>query len=225
MHRVIIQDFTVKNPVQMIGYEAGICWGADVTDPIKNEKRGWDCIKSEHGRTLEFPQIYMTIKGYSARMMRELYTHIGGMPTRLQESTRYIDYESGFNYVIPHTVEANPEALNEYNAMMNDILTHLQNLENMNIPREDTAMGLPLGMESGMVLRTNLRNLIDMSHQRMCSRAFWEFREFMCDLKNELSNYSDEWKEVVDLTFKPKCEVRGYCVEKKSCGRKPYVKQ
>lgn len=225
MHRVIIQDFTVKNPVQMIGYEAGICWGADVTDPIKNEKRGWDCIKSEHGRTLEFPQIYMTIKGYSARMMRELYTHIGGMPTRLQESTRYIDYESGFNYVIPHTVEANPEALNEYNAMMNDILTHLQNLENMNIPREDTAMGLPLGMESGMVLRTNLRNLIDMSHQRMCSRAFWEFREFMSELKNELSNYSDEWKEVVDLTFKPKCEVRGYCVEKKSCGRKPYVKQ
>ena len=159
MHRVIIQDFTVKNPVQMIGYEAGICWGADVTDPIKNEKRGWDCIKSEHGRTLEFPQIYMTIKGYSARMMRELYTHIGGMPTRLQESTRYIDYESGFNYVTPHTVEANPEALNEYNAMMNDILTHLQNLENMNIPREDTAMGLPLGMESGMVLRTNLHHI------------------------------------------------------------------
>lgn len=225
MHELIIQDFTVKNPVQMIGYEAGICWGADVTDPIKNEKRGWDCIKSEHGRTLEFPQIYMTIKGYSARMMRELYTHIGGMPTRLQESTRYIDYESGFNYVTPHTVEANPEALNEYNAMMNDILTHLQNLENMNIPREDTAMGLPLGMESGMVIRTNLRNLIDMSHQRMCSRAYWEFREFMSELKNELSNYSDEWKEVVDFTFKPKCEVRGYCVEKKSCGRKPYVKQ
>lgn len=225
MHRVIIQDFTVKNPVQMIGYEAGICWGADVTDPIKNEKRGWDCIKSEHGRTLEFPQIYMTIKGYSARMMRELYTHIGGMPTRLQESTRYIDYESGFNYVTPHTVEANPEALNEYNAMMNDILTHLQNLENMNIPREDTAMGLPLGMESGMVIRTNLRNLIDMSHQRMCSRAYWEFREFMSELKNELSNYSDEWKEVVDFTFKPKCEVRGYCVEKKSCGKMPCVVQ
>ena len=71
MHNIIIQDFTVKNPVQMIGYEAGICWGADVTDPIKNEKRGWDCIKSEHGRTLEFPQIYMTIKGYSARMMKQ----------------------------------------------------------------------------------------------------------------------------------------------------------
>lgn len=225
MHRVIIQDFTVKNPVQMIGYEAGICWGADVTDPIKNEKRGWDCIKSEHGRTLEFPQIYMTIKGYSARMMRELYTHIGGMPTRLQESTRYIDYESGFNYVTPHTVEANPEALNEYNAMMNDILTHLQNLENMNIPREDTAMGLPLGMESGMVLRTNLRNLIDMSHQRMCSRAYWEFREFMNELKNELGNYSAEWYEVVKLTFKPKCEARGYCVEKKSCGKMPCVVQ
>lgn len=37
-----------------------------------------------------------------------------------------------------------------------------------------------------------------------------------------LSEYSDEWKTLVELTFKPKCEVYGYCTETKTCGRKPY---
>ncbi len=39
------------------------------------------------------------LEGYSARVIRKWYTHIGGQPTRLQASTRYIDYEHGFSYV------------------------------------------------------------------------------------------------------------------------------
>ena len=35
-----------------------------------------------------------------------------------------------------------------------------------------------------------------------------------------IKKYSDEWKWIVDNLFKPKCEVLGYCLEKKSCGRK-----
>ena len=49
----------------------------------------------------------MVLQGYSARVAREWYTHIGGMPTRLQASTRYIDYEHGFDYIIPPSVENN----------------------------------------------------------------------------------------------------------------------
>jgi thymidylate synthase (FAD) len=37
-----------------------------------------------------------------------------------------------------------------------------------------------------------------------------------------LSEYSDEWKYMVDNYFMPKCEVSGFCTEKKCCGRKPY---
>ncbi|MGN0312148.1 MAG: FAD-dependent thymidylate synthase, partial [Lachnospiraceae bacterium] len=71
------------------------------------------------------------------------------------------------------------------------------------------------------VLRTNLRNLIDMSHQRLCTRAYWEYRQLMQDMMKELVAYSEEWKYLVENYFMPKCEVMGFCTEARSCGRKP----
>jgi len=71
MGKVIIQsEYTTRNPITMIGTEAGICWGADTSDTQKNYKRGLDCLESEHGRTFEFPDIYMILDGYSARVIR-----------------------------------------------------------------------------------------------------------------------------------------------------------
>lgn len=220
MGKVVIQEFTTKNPIQMMGYEAGVCVNADISDQIKNVKRGLDCIYSGHGRVMEFPQIYMTLDEYSARVIREFYTHIGGNPTRLQASTRYIDYEKGFEYIKPNSVNL-PEQEREYKEMMEDIMIHIQRLENLGIPREDCAMGLPLGMSTKITVRTNLRNLVDMSRQRMCTRAYWEYREMFKDICTALESYSNEWGFLVNECFKPKCEICGYCVEKNSCGRQP----
>ena len=220
MGKIIIHDGTTKNPITLIGYEAGICYGSDVSDDKKNYKRGLMNLKSGHGRTFEFPQVYMTIEGYSARFARELYTHIAGSPTRLQASTRYIKY-GDFEYIIPHSIEKNESAREEYISTMSTISEAYATLEDMGIPKEDIANLLPLGMTTKMVLRTNARMLIDMSHQRMCTRAYWEYREFMQDLMNALFNYSDEWKLIVDEYFKPKCELYGYCTEHNSCGRMP----
>lgn len=218
MGKVIIQPYTTENPIQMIGYEAGVCWGADISDKEKNYKRGLDCIKSNHGRTLEFPDVYMTLTGYSARVLREYYTHIGGAPTRLQESTRYIDYND-FGYVTPPSIEKNEADRQIYVNTMNDISIALKRLETLGVPREDSAMLLPLGMKSRMVDKRNLRNLIDMSRQRMCNRAYWEFRGLFDDILKALSDYSEEWKYLVDTQMMPKCEYLGYCPEKHSCGR------
>ena len=218
MSQVIIQEHTTKEPIQLIGEEAGVCWGADIEDAEKNYKRGLDCIQSNHGRTWEFPQIYMILDGYSARVIREFYTHIGGAPTRLQASTRYINYENGFEYITPASIEHNPVAKNNYEKTMHSILEGLQALETMGIPREDTALLLPLGMTTKIVVRTNFRNLVDMSHQRMCQRAYWEFRQLMSDIVEALSEYSEEWAKLSSL-FIPKCEEYGYCIEKNSCGR------
>ena len=221
MGTIIIQDYTTKEPLQMIGKEAGCCWNADTTDSMKNLKRGIECVLSEHGRTWEFPQVYMEIKDYSARVIREFYTHIGGDPSRLQSSTRYIDYEKGFDYVIPSTIKTNEEAIKIYQSTMDIIRIGMQKLEQLEIPREDCAMLLPLGMNTEVVCRTNFRNLVDMSHQRMCTRAYWEYRQLFKNISEALSAYSDEWKWLVEECFKPKCELVGYCKEKKSCGRIP----
>lgn len=220
MGKIIIQNETTKDPISLIGREAGVCWGADISNAEKNYKRGMDCLVSGHGRTWEYPQVYVVMDGYSARVFRELYTHIGGGPTRLQASTRYINYEKGFDYVIPPTIDESEETRNIYTGAMDDILSAMKKLEALGMPREDIGMLLPLGMCSKVVLRTNLRNLIDMSHQRLCTRAYWEYRKLMKDLMNGLSEYSEEWKYLVDNYFVAKCDVVGFCTEKNSCGRR-----
>lgn len=220
MGKIIIQDETTLKPISLIGKEAGVCWGADITNEERNYKRGMDCLVSGHGRTFEFPEVYMILDGYSARVIREWYTHIGGGPTRLQASTRYIDYESGFAFVTPPSVAKNPEALAKYEGLMAEIQKTLKELEGLGVPREDSAMGLPLGMETKVVTRINFRTLMDMSRQRMCTRAYWEYRQLFNDLIKALSAYSEEWAYLCKNFFMPKCEVAGFCTEKKSCGRK-----
>lgn len=219
MGKVIVQEHTTKNPVSLIGEEAGICYGANTSDPIKNFKRGCECLDNQHGRTLEFPTVYLILDGYSARVMREWYTHIGGMPTRLQASTRYIEY-GNFEYIIPHSIEKNASAKKLYENMMSLLSTSIRTLEENGIPKEDTANLLPLGMQTKVTCKVNLRTLIDMSHQRMCTRAYWEYRELFKDLCSALADYSVEWDLIINKYFEPKCEYLGYCPEKFSCGRK-----
>ena len=71
-----------------------------------------------------------------------------------------------------------------------------------------------------MVDKRNFRNIVDMTAQRSCSRAYWEYRNLMKDLMNALSEYSEEWKYLVDNYFVAKCDVAGFCTEKNSCGRR-----
>lgn len=222
MSKVIIQDeFTTKTPITMIGKEAGCCWGADTSDDKKNYKRGIDCLENEHGRTFEFPDVYMILDGYSARVIREWYTHIGGSPTRLQASTRYIDYEHGFDFVTPLSIRENTAAGDIYANIMASIEDGLKDLDELGIPREDSALALPLGMTTKIVCKHNMRNLIDMSHQRMCKRAYHEYRKLFNDLCGALSNYSEEWKYVVEHYFVPKCKYMGFCKERYTCGMMP----
>ena len=221
MGTVTIQRHTTLNPISLIGEEAGICWGADTTDQEKNHKRGVDCIKSNHGRALEYPSIYLVLDGYSAKVIREFYTHIIGN-TRLQASTRYIDYSKCFDVVVPKSVAVNDEALKTWREFMANVPATIQKLKELGIPTEDATNVLPLAYATKIVVKMNLRSLMNMAEMRLCNRAYWEFRELMSDILTELAKYSDEWEDLIyDLkVFKPKCEVAGFCVESKCCGRK-----
>lgn len=221
MKKVTIMPDTPKNPLEQMGLYAGVCWGADTSDKEKNIRRGKGCIDSGHGRILELPQVYMIIEGYSARCIREFYTHIGGNPTRLQESTRYIQY-GDFNYIVSPSIAKDKKANYIYKAVMKIISFAYKKLEKLGIPKEDIANILPLGMETKIIDRTNARQIIDMSHQRDCARAYWEMRDLMHQIEVELSNYSEEWAYIIKSQCMPKCELFGYCNEgKKSCGRYP----
>lgn len=219
MGKITILPETTKDPISLMGRRAGICWGADVSDKKKNFERGLDCIKSNHGRVMEYVNVETVIDGYSARVIREWYTHLGGAPTRLQASTRYIDYND-FDYIMPKTIQNEIPAEEVYEKAMVDIQNAAKKLEKLNVPREDIALLLPLGMTTKIVDKRNVRNIMDMSRQRMCSRAYWEYRQMFNDYIGALSKYSPEWNTLIPMIMKPKCDVLGYCPEKRSCGRR-----
>lgn len=221
--KTIILSETTDEPLTLAGQLCGVCWGSDTSDHEKNFKRGLDCLHSGHGRVLEFPQIYMILDGWSARVIREFTRHIGGAPTYLQASTRYVNYNN-FKYYIPELIEKNIEAKDAYDACMDNVMHTFKYLEEeCGIKREDAANLLPLGMETKIVFRTNLRMLIDMAKVRKCNRAYHEFRELFKSIEEALCIYSDEWEYLIkkERIFKSKCEILNYCDETYGCGRYP----
>lgn len=216
-----VKHFT-KNPITTMGEIAGVC--TNFTDENKFYNVGLSCIKSGHGRVLEYPDVVLEISNYSARMIRELYTHISGV-SRLQESTRYVKLDD-FSYYIPDSIMYNKEACDEYVNTMNVIKEVYDKLINThNISKEDTANILPLGMHTKIVLKINLRALFHLFEERTCMRAYKEFRMFMTELKYELSKLDVEWNELTQM-FKTKCDYSKVCKEQRgSCGKYPNYKE
>ena len=212
----IIEKRTEKDPLAHIGENAGVCWNSDISDVEKNIKRGKSCIQSGHLRTAEYPTVEMIIEGYSARCIRELYTHIIGV-TRLQDSTRYINFED-FAYYNPGSTEEQKEQIAK---TMGDISENYGKLLELGMKKEDCANILPLGMHTKIVWKINLRGLIHFMNMRLCNRALKEIRTLANEIKSKLSAYSEEWKWICDNYFVPTCKSIGYCTEEKCCGLMP----
>ncbi len=215
-----IFESTDKFPLQKIGKMAGVCWNSPISDAEKNILRAKECIKSGHGRVLEFVDVEICISGYSARAIREYYTHIAGGPTRLQESTRYVNCEK-FEYFVPPSVSASTKNEKIYRECMDFIREKYALLLESGVSREDAANVLPLGMFTKIVDKRNLRNLVNLMNQRLCSRAYSEIRSLALEIRDSLSHYSQEWAWISETLFVPKCDVSLFCSEKQSCGRRP----
>ena len=204
----------------------GVCWAAPLDDAEKNRKRAISCIKAGHGRVLEYVDVEMVISGVSARCLRELYTHIGGSPTRLQSSTRYVSEEQGFGYYTPPKIENNEELKPIYEDGMELIQKTYNSLMARKATKEDAANILPLGMESKMVWKINLRALINFMNRRLCTRALKEIRDLSIEIKNQLAAKNEEWAWIADNLFVPTCEIYKYrnpnlvfCPEQQCCGK------
>lgn len=222
---VKILPWTIDKPLSMIGFCAGYCWGSPLDDAEKNIKRAKNCILSGHGRTEEYPDIYCTIDGYSARCIRELARHCVGT-TFLQESTRYVDakgMDKSEDFFFPSNFNDKQKEIleNGYGEIMNVY----KDLEEKGVNKEDAANILPLGMNTKVVYKLNLRALEHFFHKRACSRAYHEIRNLCKELKAELDKLGDEWQWICENMLVPECEHLGYCPEAKGCGRKVSKKE
>ena len=207
-----------KLPLTTIG-QVAICY--NTTNEKRYQAIAKNCLESHHDRIAEFASITIEIEGYSAKMGRELYTHVCGT-SRLQASTRYIDYSKQFNYITPPSIENNRQAMTIWLDVMENINLGMKRLKELNVPSEDLTNLLPLAYDTKIVLQINLRALIHMFNLRSCNCAYYEFRLFMTNLKNVLKGIDEEWEFLCDNYFHPKCIANGYCDEKnRTCGLMP----
>lgn len=203
-----------KNPLQTMGMYAGECYGT--INPKFFERIARQCLSENHGRVHEFAEIGFKFSGYSAKVIREIFRH--KHMSELQASTRYIDYTTQFDYIIPPSVEKNKKAEDIWQKHMVNVAQTLQNLKDENVPTEDFSNVLPLSYETNGVIKVGLRELIHMFGVRSCACAYHEARKFMADLKEAIIKLNDEqWTFVAENYFVPKCDRLLYCEEEKRC--------
>ena len=172
-------------------------------------------ISSGHYSTIEHIQVSFAISNVSRACTHQLVRH--RHMSFSQKSQRYVKEKGQFDYIIPPTIDRNPELKEKFVSFMGEISGKYQEFLEAGIPAEDARSVLPNATATSMVASLNLRELIHLANLRLCTRAQKEIRilvKRMCDALIE----EEPWLKV---HLVPKCERLGYCDEDKSCGRMP----
>ena len=205
-----------KNPVDAIEEAACNCYNSEPT----GGKIMKSCYNSGHHSVLEFCDFTFHIEGVSRALTHQLVRH--RLASYAQRSQRYCG-EGNFEYVIPHTIEKNPEAKDTFTALMEYINMQYKKLQAMGIPNEDARYVLPNACNTAIEVKMNFRALIHFMNERLCTRAQWEIREMAREMKRCIE---EQYPELTKYLV-PKCETHMgmfFCTEHSTCGRHPLLK-
>ncbi len=176
-------------------------------------------ISSGHYSTIEHIQISFAIANVSRACTHQLVRH--RHMSFSQKSQRYVKEKGQFDYLIPPTIDKNPELKQKFIDFMGEISNIYQEFVDAGIPAEDARAVLPNATATSMVASLNLRELIHLANLRLCSRAQFEIRMLVKGMCDALVA-EEPWLKPYLVA---KCDRYGYCDEDKSCGRKPKLEE
>ena len=182
------------HPIDTICKIASICYDSRPTNKPAMVKH---LYLNGHHSTFEHVYFTFKIEGISRACSHQLVRH--RLAAFTQRSQRYCG-ENAFNYVTPDDVYKHDELHAKYDDMMtriNDMYCDMVHLND--IKREDARFMLPNACETELFMSCNLRELIHIANERLCSRAQWEIREVVKQMV-ELVDPEIRWMLV------PKCE-------------------
>ncbi|MDA8233916.1 MAG: FAD-dependent thymidylate synthase [Clostridia bacterium] len=130
-------------------------------------------MKLGHMSPTEHVTFTFAIEGVSRALSHQLVRH--RIASYSQKSQRYVS-EDQFAYVIPPTIEANPQAKAMLVKKMEEIQRVYEELSLL-VPKEDARYILPNACETKLVATFNCRSLYNFFQHRCCQRAQWEIRE------------------------------------------------
>lgn len=164
------------NPIETIAQIASICYDSDPKNAMGLVKHLYN-----NGHHSVFEHIYFTFKieGISRACSHQLVRHRHCSFT--QRSQRYCS-EDGFEYVVPKSIEAIDQK-GGYQKLMDYIQEDYEELQ-FYVPNEDARYILPNACATELYLSCNLRGLIHMANERLCTRAQWEIRDLVREMCN-----------------------------------------
>ena len=212
-----------ENMLKTIYTACRTCYSADTPINIYNSTDDEEkmlklierVISSGHYSTIEHIQVSFAISNVSRACTHQLVRH--RHMSFSQKSQRYVKEKGQFDYIIPPTIEKNPEMKLKFENLMSEISKVYGELTDAGILAEDARAVLPNATSTSLVASLNLRELIHLANLRLCTRAQYEIRtmvKMMCDALVA----EEPWLKPYLV---PKCECLGFCDEDKSCGRMP----
>ncbi len=165
-----------------------------------------------HASPTEHASFTFAVEGVSRALSHQLVRH--RIASYSQQSQRYVR-EDRFDYVVPPSVAARPEARDLFLRTMAELQEAYRRLNEV-VPREDARYVLPNACETKLVVTMNARSLMNFFELRCCARAQWEIRQLAEAMRAEV-------RKVAPNLFRlagPACETRGVCREgSMTCGR------
>lgn len=176
-------------------------------------------VEMGHNSTLEHVSFTFAVEGVSRVLTHQLVRH--RIASYSQQSQRYVS-EHDFEYILPPSVAANPEAKEKFIQLMKNIKDTYNELVDLGVHKEDARYCLANATETKIVITMNARALLHFFELRCCTRAQWEIRK-MAELMLV------EARKVAPLLFEkagPTCVSLGYCGEGElTCGRLASAKE
>lgn len=169
MKVTLIQE--TPNVVETITEIASICYASRPKDHLKLVKH---LYYSGHHSVMEHIYFTFKIEGISRACSHQLVRH--RMCSFTQRSQRYCD-ENGFMFVAPPTIDEV-----RFKNDMEDVEDFYRSYQRKGVPNEDARYVLPNACATDLYLSCNLRELIHICNERLCSRAQWEIRNLVKEM-------------------------------------------
>ena len=242
MIKVTLLEHT-PDPQKVVAAAAKLCYShsgaCDIYDNLTDDKvESFVNMLAEIGHESPVEHVTFTfgIEGVSRSLTHQLVRH--RMASYSQKSQRYVT-EGEFEYVVPHEIEEDEQALELFKkAMADDQATYdaltailkekhtktfitegkaekeaIRLAEKKAI--EDARYVLPNACETKIVATFNARSLMNFFKHRLCERAQWEIRELAEKMYEEVM-------AVAPILFKkagPPCAFSKCPEGKMSCGK------
>ena len=199
-------------PEQLVAASAKLCYSAaSIADLATSEAdkaaEFIDKLPEAHQSPFEHVSFTFGIEGVSRAMLAQITRH--RIASFSVQSQRYVNMDE-FGYVIPPSIAANQDALDEYEHFMDRADLVYTYLRSSGIPAEDARFVLPNACETRMIVTMNARELLHFFSLRCCKRAQWEIRAVADEMLRLCKGVAPE----IFAKAGPGC-VRGRCPEGK----------